>query len=572
MQPKILLLVTLLITGFLTQAQVANRFDIIISEVMADPTPAVGLPNTEFIEIKNVSPVPYNLNGWRFSDANTTVTITTNLTLRPDSIVILCANSNVPVFAAFGRVIGITGFPSLDNDGDLLSVRSPQGKIIHALNYSVDWYQNEIKKDGGWSLEMIDTKNPCSGLSNWTASINPNGGTPGMKNSVDGANNDTSPPQLIRTYSLDNITVVAIFDEPLDSASSAVISHYSFNNNIKISSVEPLPPLLNSVVIKLTPALQPKTTYTLTVNNVKDCKGNTIGVYDKAKAGITDEALRNEIIINEILFNPGPNASDYIELYNRSKKIIDANKLFIANRTSSGALSSPKKISDIPFYIFPDDYFVVTEDRVSLHQQYLVPNPQQVLLLPSLPSFPDDKGVVVITNSQGNVVDEVSYSEKWHFALLNNNDGIALERIDPNDSSQKQTNWHSAASTVGYGTPTYKNSQFKQTTTINAMIDVSPKVFSPDNDGHDDIATVIYQVSEPGYVANVMIFDANGRLVRYIVKNALLGLMGSWHWDGLNENGQKLPIGTYIIFTEIFNLQGKKKQFKNTVVLARKLN
>jgi len=52
----------------------------------------------------------------------------------------------------------------------------------------------------------------------------------------------------------------------------------------------------------------------------------------------------------------------------------------------------------------------------------------------------------------------------------------------------------------------------------------------------------------------------------------LLGLKGNWNWDGLNENGQKLRVGTYIIFTEIFNLQGKKQQFKNTVVLARKLN
>jgi len=32
-----------------------------------------------------------------------------------------------------------------------------------------------------------------------------------------------------------------------------------------------------------------------------------------------------------------------------------------------------------------------------------------------------------------------------------------------------------------------------------------------------------------------------------------------------------LPVGTYIIFTEIFNLQGKKSSFKNTIVLARKL-
>ena len=557
---------------FLVKAQVASRFDIVITEVMADPTPPVSLPNAEFVEIKNVSSTPFNLNGWKLSDASATATITVNFILQPDSIVILCSNGNVSALSIFGRTIGLSNFPSLDNDGDLVALRSAEGKVIHAINFLMDWYQNEVKEDGGWSLEMIDTRNPCGGMSNWKASIDPHGGTPGKNNSVDGVNADASPPQLVRTISLDSVTVIALFNESLDSTSMALPSNYSFSNNVQVSSAVPQSPLFNSVVLKLSSPLQKQIVYTLTANNLQDCKGNVIGVYNKSKAGIAEEALGNDVVINEILFNPGPNAYDYIELYNRANKIIDANKLFTANRNSSGALSSIKRLSESPFYIFPDDYMVVTEDDVSLQHEYLVQNPQNILVLSSLPSFPDDKGVIVLTNLQGKVVDEVSYSEKWHFALINNYEGIALERVDPNDSSQKQSNWHSAASTARYGTPTYKNSQFRQVSPVDAMIAVSPKVFSPDNDGHDDVATIGYQVSEPGYVANVTVFDANGRLVRYLVKNALLGLKGSWNWEGLNENGQKLPIGTYILFTEIFNLQGKKKQFRNTIVLARKLN
>lgn len=566
-----LLLITLLATPFISVAQ-ANRFDVIITEIMADPSPIVGLPNAEFVEIRNVSSTAFNLSGWKLSDATSTGTINTSFVLLPDSVAILCSTGNVATFSAFGRTIGVTSFPSLDNDVDLLSLKSPQGKTIHALNYSADWYQNEVKKDGGWSLEMIDTKNPCSGMSNWKASIDPSGGTPGKKNSVDGSNNDASPPQLIRTYSLDSVTVVALFDEPLDSTSATATSNYALSSSATITAALPQAPLFNSVLLKLSTPLQKGTVYNLTVNNLTDCKANKIGVYNKAKAGLAEEALQSDIVINEILFNARPNADDYVEVYSRSNKIVDANKLYIANRNSSGALGSIKKLSEVPFYIFPDDYIVVTENASSLQHEYMVENPQNVLVVSSLPSYPDDKGIAVITNSQGSVVDEVSYSEKWHFGLINDDEGVALERIDPNDSSQKQSNWHSAASTAGYGTPTYKNSQYKLANLVNATIDVSPKVFSPDNDGHDDITTISYQVSEPGYVANVSIFDANGRLVRYFVKNALLGLKGSWNWDGLSENAQKLPVGTYIIFTEIFNLQGKKQQFKNTVVLARKLN
>ena len=222
--------------------------------------------------------------------------------------------------------------------------------------------------------------------------------------------------------------------------------------------------------------------------------------------------------------------------------------------------------------IFPGDYIVVTEDAGNLGLNYHVKNPDQVLTMSSLPSFPDDEGFVVVLNQQGEIMDEVNYSDDWHFKLLDNAEGVSLERIDPAGVSQQAENWHSSASTAGFGTPGYQNSQFKNQQTIAAAIEVTPKVFSPDNDGFDDIAAIQYKMNEPGYIANVTLFDAAGRPVRNLVRNGTLSTQGYWNWDGLDNKGLKLAVGTYIIVTEIFNLQGKKDTFKNTVVLARKLN
>jgi len=155
--------------------------------------------------------------------------------------------------------------------------------------------------------------------------------------------------------------------------------------------------------------------------------------------------------------------------------------------------------------------------------------------------------------------------------LIKDPEGVSLERIEPGGASQDKANWHSAASTAGYGTPGYRNSEYRQTQVTNAAIDISPKIFSPDNDGHDDVASIQYNVTEPGYVANISVFDSQGRPVRYLVKNGTLGLSGQWNWDGLDEKGNKLSIGIYIVYTEIFNLQGKQAHFKNTIVLAGKL-
>ncbi|HQX73799.1 MAG TPA: lamin tail domain-containing protein, partial [Chitinophagaceae bacterium] len=511
------LFVVLLLTPVCLLSQ--NRYDIVIDEIMADPSPQVGLPSNEWIELKNTTAAPVNLQNWRIGDAGGQSGPMPNFTLQPDSFVIVCTGSAVAAMSAFGTTISVTSFPSLDNDGDQLFLKAANGTTIHAVGYTSGWYQNELKKEGGWTLEMIDTKSPCAGISNWKASVHVTGGTPGKKNSVDAINNDATAPQLKRAYTTDNITIILVFDEPVDSLSGATVSNYSIDGGLTIISATTIPPLFNSVQLKVATALNINTVYTITALNVRDCKNNTIGSSNKARVGLPSDAATGEWIINEILFNPRSNAYDYIELYNNSNKIFDASKLYIANRNSSGVISSIKALSPLPYYIFPGDYIVETEDADNLALQYLVKNPENVLLISSPPSFPDDEGTVVALNFQGNVVDEVKYKDDWHFKLIDDAEGVSLERIDPDGTSQDETNWHSAASTAGYGTPTYKNSQYKLVQSINAAIAISPNVFSPDNDGRDDIATVQYAVTEPGYIANVTIFDAAGRPVRNLVRN-----------------------------------------------------
>lgn len=549
----------------------AQRYDIVIDELMADPTPQIGLPNNEWIELKNTTTFPINIQGWRISDATSTSGPLPNFILQPDSLVIVCTSSAVAAMSAFGTTLSVTSFPSLDNESDNISIKDAAGKTIHAVNYDISWYQNELKKDGGWTLEMIDPKSPCIGSSNWRASVNTAGGTPGKKNSIDAVNNDATAPKLKRAYTTDNVTIILVFDEPVDSVKGATISNYSIDGGLVITNATTLSPLFNTVQLKVSSPITVNTIYTATAMNITDCKNNTIGIDNKAKFGLSVDAAAGDIVINEILFNPRSGGYDYVELYNKSNKIFDASKLFIANRNSSNVISSIKALAAIPWQVFPEDYIVVTESPDNLALNYLVQNPDWVLTVSSMPSFPDDKGYVVLLNFQGEVTDEVDYLDDWHFKLIDNDEGVSLERIDPDDVSQNFSNWHSAASTAGYGTPTYKNSQYKLLNSIDATIEATPKVFSPDNDGRDDIATIQYKVTEPGFVANITIFDAAGRPVRNLVRNGTLGLTGYWNWDGLDDKGLKLPVGTYIIFTEIFNLQGKKEIFKNVVVLARAL-
>src|SRR5207247_112500 len=138
---RILLIVILLLPVFLFSQ---NRYDVVIDEIMADPTRQVCLPNNECIELKNTTTTAINLLNWRIGDATGQSGPLPNFTLQPDSFVIVCTGSAVAAMSAFGTAISVTSFPSLDNDGDQLFLKSANGKTIHAVNYSSSWYQNEL--------------------------------------------------------------------------------------------------------------------------------------------------------------------------------------------------------------------------------------------------------------------------------------------------------------------------------------------------------------------------------------------------------------------------------------------
>jgi hypothetical protein len=419
---------------------------------------------------------------------------------------------------------------------------------------------------------MIDSKQPCSGAGNWTASIDAKGGTPGKTNSVQRNNPDASGPKMLYAFANTTNSVTLTFDEPLDSSKAAIALNYTISDGISISAARPQAPFFNTVSLQLNNSLAAGKIYTVTANAITDCSGNGINqAYATTRLGVTSNADSLDVVVNEILFNARPQEEDYVELYNRSSKVLNLRQLTLANRSSSnGQLGSFVSLSPDDRPLFPGDYMAFTVNADILKRSYTLLYPMQVIQLPSMPSFPDDKGWAVLLNQQGKIVDELAYSEKWHFALINNSEGVALERIDFEKPTNQPDNWTSAAGSANFGTPTAQNSQFRTAGQPKGEITINPKVFSPDNDGFDDFTLIEFRFPEPGYVANITIMDAAGRPIRILQRNVTCAATGSFRWDGLNDKQQKVPVGTYIVFTEIFNLQGKKQSFKNTTVVAKK--
>jgi hypothetical protein len=157
--------------------------DVIISEIMADPLPQVSLPAREYIEITNRTEYPFNIKNWKLSTESQSTLFPESI-INPSDIIIICSVQDTLQFQKFGRVLGLKQFPSLTDEGKLLYLSDSTGTFIHGIEYSSAWYRDDLKSQGGWSLEMIDTRFPFYFKDNWKASESRNGGTPGKVNSV----------------------------------------------------------------------------------------------------------------------------------------------------------------------------------------------------------------------------------------------------------------------------------------------------------------------------------------------------------------------------------------------------
>ena len=187
--------------------------DVVISEIMADPEPVVSLPGREYLEITNRTDSSYNLKNWKLTSGDQDY-LFPEVTIKPYGIMIICSAQDTSKFSRYGKVIGLKQFPTLTDNGKILLLYDTSGKLIHGVEYSSEWYRDELKSKGGWSLEMIDTGYPFYYQGNWTSSESGNGGTPGAVNSVAGNNPDNSFSGDLIVFPEDSLTISVRSPEP----------------------------------------------------------------------------------------------------------------------------------------------------------------------------------------------------------------------------------------------------------------------------------------------------------------------------------------------------------------------
>ncbi len=542
----------------------AQYRDVVINEIFADPTPIVGLPDGEFVELYNPTNKYYNLSNWTLSDGSSTATFG-NYILAPDSFLLLVSNSSLSDFSSYPNKIGLSSFPGLNNSGETLTLINNNGTVIDAVEYSDKFYQDEVKKEGGFSLEQINSRAKCFNQSNWTASQNPSGGTPGSINSIWDTTRDSSLPRIVSCIASSNTRVLIQFSKTIDT--SLFLRNIQLLGGLTIVSLMATNLFSTELELVISPSLDTGRLYKLSLDSLRDCEGNIAKT--ETEFVLAHANTNGAIVINELLFNPYSGEDDFVELYNNSELFLDLKNWQLGNEENGMAgnlISIP-----IHYVIKPKEYVVITKDYSVVTNRYKTHSSDHFIEIESLPSYPNEEGTVYLLLPSGSESDKFSYSEEFHFALLRDVEGVSLERVNFQLPTQESSNWHSAAEEVGFATPGVKNSQFtKRSETFN-ILSTSPEIFSPDNDGFEDLLTLNYTMPKVGYVGNITIYDSQGRLTKTLIQNQLLAKTGSFTWDGVTEDNTKARVGRYVILFEYFDLEGTVKIEKTTCVVGHRL-
>ena len=532
--------------------------EFVISEIMADPTPSHGLPEREYLEIFCRSADSLTTKGVLLIVGPDTAYLPESI-IGPDERVILCSTGSRNDLLAYGKVMAVKSFPSLNDAGELIALRNADGTLIHAVSYRPEFLGDGPRSGGGWSAELTDPDNPFNEPYAWSVSADPSGGTPGRVNSALMTVADTRCPRVIAAWPVSPGRVGVLFDETviLPGAGPWLADG---RGTAPATSGDPAD---RTALVDLPEELDQGKIITLQIPaQVTDFAGN-MPCYGEIRTGLPAEPMPGEILFNELMPDPARESCEYAEIYNNSSKVFDLSQLSLAGSSNTAATA----VTGLHRQLLPGVCLALTTGGTELSTLYPCADERNIFRVDRLPSLPDDEGKLILYNRNMTVIDLVEYSKAMHMIFLSGTEGVALEKVSPAFASDISSNWHSATAVCNFGTPGAPNSVILDGTVEGEGLTLSSGRISPDGDGFEDLVSAGFFPGGDDNVISVTIFSDRGYPVRRLAERVNAGAGAHFVWDGLADSGSRLPAGLYIIVAESWNTTGSSNRWKKVCAM-----
>ncbi len=526
--------------------------DLVFNEVMADPDPPVDLSLGEYVELLNRCEYPLNLEGWWIEAGDREY--------KPGL-------EGVEALLQPGEFLVVRP-GSLSNQGSVLALYNREGVLIHSTVYSIPYDAPQWKKDGGWALESPDPEQVCNISRLWEYSEDRSGGTPGEMNSVRGERPDNQAPLFLYFGYESRDQICVYFSEPVQLAGELTDEVVINPGNFHATEVLVSQPAGDMLICRFEADLSLLTRYSFQMPAVFDCVGN-LSRQIRFEGGAAVTPGYGSVLINEIMYDPLEGAAEYIELFNSGPSFMDIREMGFDVTDEGAEPDGLVPLSDRSRIMGPGEYLVLTGDMDHLMDSYGLEVSGSWVELKEFGSLPDGGGRIWLTDRAGNAIDAVSYRDDLHMELISDTRGISLERIDPKRPGDDPGNWHSAASIEGYATPGRLNSQTIPESDQGDELGLEPRVFSPDNDGYNDLLVISTGIEAAGSVIRLWITQPDGTPVRMLANNSITGASSQYIWDGRKDNGQMAAEGFYVVHFRGYNpLSGSRWNRKSAVGLV----
>ena len=514
--------------------------DVVFSEFMPDPEPNLAY-DFEFVELYNRSGRAIDISGWKFSDLHSESLLDKGFLL-PESFIVLMPAEYCERLPSSEKIC-LADFPSLNNTGDVLGLHDSAGVLIDSLQYKDGWH-DAAKREGGWSLENTDLDYRCEGSETWKSSLSVLGGTPGDENTHMPGKIET--PEIKSVWYKEPLELIFEFDKVLLESSILYLELSDFaESNIGSYTIHG-----NVIQFDLLEELTFGIRYQYKISGIETCTGSSFLSFD-GELIRAEDPLRNEIIINEILYEPPGESLQFIELYNNSRKHFKLDSLQFCVRKQEGeyecAFIWERGV------IFPGEYLVWSNSPEFLKEFYSGAAGRS---FPGLPHLPNHEGTMLLKNRDGSLLDSGFYTEDSHHQLLTFTKGVSLEKINPNSDGSLAGNWLSGAEDVGYASPGRRNSRF-QTLHDSGEFACLPNVIQLHSGALSESLEVIFDLKGTGWTGSLTIYDIYGHKTGVLMENVSLSNKGSIFWHGEVLPGSKLREGIYTVRLKAFDLTGK---------------
>lgn len=523
-----------------------NKATVLITELMVDPEPTLFLPYSEYIELYNSTNQNISLAKWAISDASENKVAIPKTDLPPGETAVLVPKGNKTLFTNTNKVIELESFPSLNNSTDIITVYDSSGVLVHQVNYNTSVFEN--LSDGGKSIELINSENACSfSTSTWKESTAFEGGTPGVftnsiiKNEVPLINGniveDTLKVALSPSGSAYQLSNAFINGNELKSYHWKTIDTLEliFKNNIPTGEI---------INLKL---------------NYLDCQLEEIQAEHDF---LIPETLKTgDVIINEYLIN-GKESIDFIEFINVSNKPILSNQILLT-QLKEGQIEKSWK-SENSLVIQPNELWVWCPSLTLLTKNYLVKNPEKIHEVKIALTEDIELGLY---SSKGVFLDQLNTNVVEPKNWLNTPEDASWERLSPQMESNNSESWAPATELSDWATPTAENTQGRLDHQ-NKEYEVANRIIrTTSNNPKEQQVEVVFHPNDSKTYINAIVFNRNGQKVKDLVSNRLLASEDRIFWNGKDENNRLLATNIYVLYLEIYSLNGETKVKKESIVI-----